>query len=167
MSYPKTLLIDTLDRHLAAGWISGWSWPGESGKKAKYNAKKIIIDEHLFASMEEGAYYLHLIEEQVNGRVDDFDLQPVFVLQPSFKKNGKSYRKIEYKADFDVKHADGRMTIVDVKGMVTPNFTLKEKMFHYVFPDTELLLVKYVKKYGGWITLDEWAKRKKAEKKGG
>ena len=32
--------------------------------------------------------------------ISDLELQPRFLLQESFKKNGKTYRKIEYVADF-------------------------------------------------------------------
>ena len=137
----------------------------KTSEKAKYNAKKVTINEHLFDSQIEANYYLHLIEERNRKKVLSFELQPTFLLQPSFKKNGKSYRKIEYKADFDVTYPDGHKEIVDVKGMITPDFAIKQKLFEYKYPEYDLKLVKYVQKYGGWITVDEWKKLKSSSKK--
>ena len=66
-------------------------------------------------------------------------LQPRFLLQESFKKNGKTFRKIEYIADF-MYEEDGKVIVEDVKGMKTDVFKLKRKLFEYKYPDLTLKL---------------------------
>lgn len=65
----------------------------------------------------------------MTGEVVSFDLQPEFVLQESFRKNGKLYRAIKYKADFLVRYNDGHEELIDVKGMLTKEFRIKQKLF--------------------------------------
>lgn len=148
------------------GYISSFSLDLiKSDKKDKYNAKKVIIDNHRFDSKDEANFYLHLLEKKRNNLIKGFDMQVAYELQPAFKKNGKTIRKIEYIPDFEVYHLDGSTEVIDVKGMITSDFTLKAKMFDYKFPEKELTLMKYVEKYGGWISIEEWKKGKKQSKK--
>jgi hypothetical protein len=130
----------------------------------KYNAKHTEIDGIAFDSKAEGEYYLHLKQQLEEALIKSFELQPKFILQDGFRKDGKNIRPILYVADFDVWKLDGIREIIDVKGFETPDFKIKRKLFEKKFPFT-LTLVKYVKKYGGWITVDEWKRLKKAEKK--
>lgn len=131
----------------------------------KYNARRTSVDGVNFDSKLEADYFIMLEEKLRTGQIRAFERQPVFLLQDSFKKNGKTFRKIEYRADFKIIHNDGSIEIVDVKGYETPEFRLKRKLFEKRYPYT-LTVVKYVKKYGGWITLDEYKKRKRDEKRG-
>jgi hypothetical protein len=130
----------------------------------KYNAKKKEVDGIKFDSIAESQYYLHLKEQAEKGHIKAFSLQPTFTLQESFKKDGRAYRKIEYRADFEVIHQDESIEIVDVKGMMTSDFKIKMKLFQKKYP-YRLSLMKFVKKYGGWIEYHDWKKRKKEEKK--
>ncbi|TYR75570.1 DUF1064 domain-containing protein [Rossellomorea vietnamensis] len=130
----------------------------------KYNARKKTVDGITFDSIQESQYYLHLKEKQEKGEILAFNLQPKFTLQESFKKHGKTHRKIEYVADFEILHHDESIEIIDVKGFETADFKIKRKLFEKKYP-FKLTLVKHVKKYGGWISTDEWRKRKKEEKK--
>jgi hypothetical protein len=130
---------------------------------SKYKAKKTIVDGIAFDSITESEYYLHLKVMQKRGEIVAFALQPKFELQEAFEKDGKKYRKIEYIADFEVIHHDGNIEIVDVKGMITPDFKLKQKMFEKKYP-YKLSLMKYVKKFGGWIEYSDWKKLKQQEK---
>lgn len=97
--------------------------------RSKYNAKKVVIDNIKFDSKAEAAYYQQLKLLKMTGEVVSFDLQPEFVLQESFRKNGKLYRAIKYKADFLVRYSDGHEELIDVKGMLTKEFRIKQKLF--------------------------------------
>jgi hypothetical protein len=132
----------------------------------KYKSKKVEIDGHVFDSKIEARYYEQLKWLQEHNQILFFRLQPRYLLQEAFQKNGKTFRKIEYIADFEVHHLDGSIEVVDVKGYETEAFRLKRKLFEKKYPH-RLSLVTYVKKYGGWITLDELKKRRKQAKKVG
>ena len=62
----------------------------------KYGNRKIIVDNIKFDSIKESIRYKELVLLQKTGKIQDLKLQPRFLLQESFKKNGKTYRKIEY-----------------------------------------------------------------------
>lgn len=66
----------------------------------KYKNQKIQIDRYVFDSVAEGRRYRELKILERAGEITDLQLQPKFLLQEAFKKNGKTYRKIEYIADF-------------------------------------------------------------------
>lgn len=66
----------------------------------KYRNKKVIVEDYVFDSIAESKRYKELALLQRVGEIQDLQLQPKFLLQESFKKNGKTYRKIEYIADF-------------------------------------------------------------------
>lgn len=135
-----------------------------SQQKTKYGSKKVEIDGHVFDSQIEAKYYKQLKWLQEHNQILFFRLQPRYLLQEAFQKNGKTFRKIEYIADFEVHHLDGSIEVIDVKGYETEAFKIKRKLFEKKYPH-KLSLVTYVKKYGGWITLDELKKRRKQAKK--
>ncbi|MGX1457081.1 uncharacterized protein DUF1064 [Bacillus thuringiensis] len=132
---------------------------------SKYNNKKAELDGHVFDSKAELDYYSGLKVRKAVGEVSSFELQPRFTLQPAFTKNGKSFKAITYIADFMVYLPNGDVEVVDIKGMVTETFAVKKKMFEYKYPHLQLILLKHVIKYGGFITLDEYNKLKREEKK--
>lgn len=66
----------------------------------KYRNKKTQVDMYVFDSIAESKRYKELALLQRAGEIQNLKLQPRFLLQESFKKNGKTYRKIEYRADF-------------------------------------------------------------------
>lgn len=107
----------------------------------KYKNKKIQIDMYVFDSVRESQRYKELKLLERDGEISNLELQPRFLLQDSFKKNGRTFRKIEYVADF--KYIENGKTIVeDVKGMQTDVFKLKHKIFEKVYPDLELKIIK-------------------------
>lgn len=130
----------------------------------KYGNKKTVVDGITFDSLAEAKYYEQLKWLLVNKQIKSFKLQPTFLLQEGFKKNGKTYRKIEYVADFEVHHLDGSIEIVDVKGFETTDFKIKKKLFNFKYPH-KLSLVTYSKIDGGWIELDELTKNRKIRRK--
>lgn len=107
----------------------------------KYRNKKVIVDEKEFDSKREGNRYKELKLLERAREIKNLELQPRFLLQDSFKKNGRTFRKIEYVADF--KYIENGKTIVeDVKGIQTDVFKLKHKIFEKVYPDLELKIIK-------------------------
>lgn len=66
----------------------------------KYRNKKIVIDNIKFDSKLEANRYVELKLLQRAGKIKNLELQPRFLIQEGFKKNGKTFRKIEYVADF-------------------------------------------------------------------
>ncbi|EAE0294202.1 DUF1064 domain-containing protein [Listeria monocytogenes] len=113
--------------------------------RSKYNAKKVVIDDIKFDSKAEAAYYQQLKLLKMSGEVVSFDLQPEFILQDSFVKNGKKYHAIKYRADFLVRYKDGHEELIDVKGMLTNEFILKRKLFEMRYMQS----IKCVKLKGG------------------
>ncbi|CAM4390772.1 hypothetical protein BAMA_15520 [Bacillus manliponensis] len=132
---------------------------------SKYNNKKVELDGHVFDSKAEADYYKGLKVRQAAGEIINFEIQPSFVLQPAFKKGEKAFQKITYKADFMVYLPNGEVEVIDIKGMVTETFGVKRKLFEYKYQHLQLILLKHVQKYGGFITLDEYNKLKREEKK--
>lgn len=106
----------------------------------KYKNKKIIIDGIKFESKAEGKRYSELKLLERAKKISNLELQPCFILQPSFKKNGKTYRKIEYIADFQYEE-NGQVIVEDVKGMKTKEFQIKRKLFEYKYPDLEIKII--------------------------
>lgn len=89
-----------------------------------------------FDSKKEAQRYGELKMLQRLGAIKDLRLQPTFLLQESFKKNGKTYRKIEYKADFEYFDIQqGKIIVEDVKGFKTTVYEIKKKLFEYKYPD--------------------------------
>lgn len=109
---------------------------------SKYHSKKVIVDGIEFDSKREGERYIQLKMLEKAGLIKNLELQKVFILQPSFKKNGKTIRKITYRADFCYydNHLE-KYVVEDVKGMKTEVYKIKKKMFEYVYRDLELLEV--------------------------
>lgn len=106
----------------------------------KYRNKKVIVDDYIFDSIQESKRYKELKLLLRAGQIKDLELQPHFLLQEGFKKNGKTYRKIEYIADF--KYIENGKTIVeDVKGLQTDVFKIKHKLFEKKYPELELKII--------------------------
>jgi hypothetical protein len=107
----------------------------------KYKNRKIVVDNIKFDSNLEATRYKELKLLLRAGEISNLELQPRFLLQDSFKKNGRTFRKIEYVADF--KYIENGKTIVeDVKGIQTDVFKLKYKIFEKVYPDLTLKIIK-------------------------
>lgn len=108
----------------------------------KFKNKKTEIDGIKFDSEMESHYYLYLKELKEEGMVVDFELQPAFILQEGFIKDGKKIRPITYKADFKVTYIDGHTEVIDVKGKMTEEFKLKRKMLLYKYRDINFKCVQ-------------------------
>ena len=89
----------------------------------KYRNKKVIVDDYIFDSIQESRRYKELKLLLRAGEISNLELQPRFLLQDSFKKNGKTI-------------------VEDVKGIQTDVFKLKHKIFEKKYPDLELKIIK-------------------------
>lgn len=138
--------------------------------RTKYNNKKIVLDGITFDSKEEGLYYEHLKRRRASGEIINYELQPRYVLQEAFKRDGKTIRAITYTPDFLVYHLDGSEEAVDVKGMSTQQGVMRRKMFLYRYPEIKLTWIARSLKYGdaeGWIEYDELTRLRRKAKAGG
>ncbi|MGL5962392.1 MAG: DUF1064 domain-containing protein [Cetobacterium sp.] len=100
--------------------------------KSKYRNKKVVVDGIVFDSISESKFYKNIKEMGI-----EFELQPVFPLQESFKKNGKTIRRIDYIADFKIGNR-----VIDIKGVETEAFKIKKKLFEYKYKDLKLEILK-------------------------
>lgn len=103
----------------------------------KYGNKKTVIDGITFDSAKEARRYSELKLMQRAGAISDLKIQPRFELIPSFKKNGKAFRKTEYVADFSYME-NGIEIVEDVKSEITrkdPTYRLKRKLLHFRYDD--------------------------------
>ena len=84
----------------------------------------------------------------LQGLEHDFFLQKKFILQHKFTHIGatkKTIREIAYKADFYLPKAFEmharryRGIIIETKGMLTPEYKLKKKLFMFKFDDIMIL----------------------------
>lgn len=119
----------------------------------KYHNKKTVLDGIKFDSKLEAERYAQLKILERAGVIRKLELQPSFELLPSFKKNGNTWRKTVYKADFRYILCDGDITTIeDVKGstaVITDVFRLKQKLFEYKYPEYTISIVtsKDIKKF--------------------
>ena len=111
----------------------------------KYRNTKTVIDGIKFDSKLEAERYAQLKIMERAGIIRNLELQPEYELIPSFRKNGKTWRKTAYKADFRYILVEGDITIIeDVKGstaVITDVFRLKQKLFEYKYPELTIKIV--------------------------
>lgn len=111
----------------------------------KYHNTKTVADGIKFDSKLEAERYAQLKILERAGVINGLELQPSFELLPSFRKNGKTWRKTVYKADFRyILCKDNRIIIEDVKGstaVITDVFRLKQKLFEYKYPEYTISIV--------------------------
>ena len=106
---------------------------------AKYHSKKTVVDGIEFDSKKEATRYTELKLLVRAGKIKNLVLQPEYELIPKFKKNGKTYRKTIYRADFSYFDIEMGKTITeDVKGFKTKEYALKKKMFEHRYSDIEI-----------------------------
>ena len=100
----------------------------------KYHNKKVEYDGYTFDSIREKNYYIKLKLLEKAGKIKELELQKEYELQPSFKLNNKTSRKITYRSDFTYKTTeDDKLHVVDVKGFRTDVYRLKKKLFEYKY----------------------------------
>jgi hypothetical protein len=110
-------------------------------RRSKYNARKVVVDGTRFDSQAEADYYRQLRD---NPAVEDLRLQPEFILLDAFRDStGKKQRAIKYRADFAyVDRNSHQAVVVEVKGIETPVWKLKYKLFLRRYPNIRLVIVR-------------------------
>jgi hypothetical protein len=112
--------------------------PLQSVRKSKFGAIRTQVDGIEFASKMEARRYV-VLKSHVGKTISDLQLQPTFVLQESFRYGNEAIRKIEYKADFSYTVGLGGSgetcfrVVEDVKGMETPDFKIKLKIWKKLY----------------------------------
>lgn len=98
---------------------------------SKYRAKPQVIDDHRFASKAEAARYSQLKVLAAAGKIIGLKLQPKFPIVI----NG--VKVCTYIADFEYSEplptGELERVIEDVKGMLTPIYRLKKKLFETLY----------------------------------
>lgn len=107
----------------------------------RYNNTKVWYNGEQYDSKKEAAKAEWLDYQKSIGAIESWRPHPKFVVMPRFKKDGKLFRPILYIADFEVKYPDGRVEIIDIKGMKTEVFKLKMKLWNYKYQDSNMRLI--------------------------
>lgn len=115
----------------------------------KYKSTPTIVDGIRFSSKLESKRYEYLKELEKENKISNLELQPSYLLQESFRKEGELFRKVEYVADFRYYDNEKQKEVVeDVKSFITEKdglFRIKRKLYEYKYP-TKLTIVNYKKK---------------------
>ena len=107
----------------------------------KYNGRRTKLDGYTFDSKAEAGWYLVNKSRQQQGEIAELEVHPRFTLQGSFQYQGKTERAIVYVADFAYME-NGVYVVEDVKGVQTPVFKIKRKMFLSKYPRIDFRIVE-------------------------
>ena len=113
--------------------LSADAYRGLLGKRpSKYHNEKVNFRGETFDSKKEFEYYLILKDREKKGEITGLRRQVNFEIQPAFTDaRGNKHRAINYKADFVYETNDNIIHVVDVKGMRTDVYRLKQKLLAY------------------------------------
>jgi hypothetical protein len=104
--------------------------------RRKYGNVPTVIDGIRFDSKAEARRYGELKLLTASKQIADLKRQVTFAL---YGKNGKAICR--YRADFMYSEGD-KIVVEDVKGVATPVFGIKAKLFADNYPDIELRVVR-------------------------
>ncbi len=107
-------------------------------RQSKYNARRVSVDGISFDSKAEADYYCRLKLLLRAREIDGFCRQPRFVITEG--SNGS--KGTEYVADFVIFYPNGTYRIIDVKGVKTDTFKLKQKSLAEKYPKIKIELEK-------------------------
>uniref|UniRef100_A0A6H1ZZJ4 DUF1064 domain-containing protein n=1 Tax=viral metagenome TaxID=1070528 RepID=A0A6H1ZZJ4_9ZZZZ len=107
----------------------------------KYHAKATEVDGHRFASKAEAQRWGELRLLLRDGQITALRLQPRFILQEAFARDGVKVRAVTYVADFEY-FENGKRVVEDVKGMEVEPFPTKWRLFLKRYPDIDARIVK-------------------------
>jgi len=141
----------------------------QESRVKRFGAYKVTINNILFDSIMESRFYVYLMKLKDSKEIKKFERQVTFELQEKFRNKftGKVVLPINYIADFVVTDKDGEVFVVDVKGLETPDFKIKKKLFMHKYPNIRFMCVQWVARSKEWLDLDEIKKIRKSRKKKG
>ncbi len=117
----------------------------------KYKNTKIKYEGIIFDSKLEQNIYCCIKEYNIKHLIKPkYMLQEKFILKEPNKKN-KTFRAIEYIGDFDL-FIDGVTYTIDAKGMETPVFKLKSKLFAKRY-NRQIITIKSCKAFREWYNV--------------
>lgn len=102
----------------------------------KYGAVKTVVDGITFASKREAKYYSDYKLLEKAGEISHLELQPKYVIA----HNGRPICTVIL--DFRFREKDGRLRVIDVKGLDNPLSRLKRRLVEAFFPGTIVELAK-------------------------
>ena len=121
------------------------AWQETERKRTKYNARKVQADGYTFDSQAEWRRYQRLKDDAARGIITDLRVHPQYLLLEAFKLDGKTIRRMTYKADFEYRvPGESRIRVEDVKGgkaTQTEAFLLKAKWFKWLYRETHRFYV--------------------------
>lgn len=94
-----------------------------------YSTKKVKYNNLTFDSGLE-LYFYKLLES--NNLLEHLKMQEPFEIQPSFKYQGSTIRKMEYISDF---YLTDKKIVIETKGLLEEKAKIKHKMFKFKYPD--------------------------------
>ena len=104
-------------------------------RRTKYGSVRTEVDGISFASKAEAKRYLELKLLESVGEISEFLLQPRYPL----RIDGSLI--CTYVADFSYREKGKNLiTVEDKKGMKTPVFIIKERLFRALYPQYKLLI---------------------------
>ena len=94
-----------------------------------YSTKKVKYNNLTFDSGLE-LYFYKLLEKE--NLLATLKMQEPFEIQPSFKWQGKTIRKMDYVSDF---YLTDKKIVIETKGLLEEKAKIKHKLFKFKFPD--------------------------------
>lgn len=92
------------------------------------NTRRKEVDGIAFRSTLEATVYQLLALWEKAGAISELKLQPRFIVQDKFKRDGQTIRSMRYTADFQFQR-DGKTIICEAKGHKTQPYLMRRKMF--------------------------------------
>jgi hypothetical protein len=114
-----------------------------SESRSKYGNRRVKVNNITFDSQAEARRYGELKLLERAEKLHDLRVHPSFLLQEGFLHQGHSIQPITYIADFSYTEVETGETVVeDVKGVETPEWRLKRKLFLKRHPRMDLRVIK-------------------------
>ena len=130
------------------------------------NTAKRTYNGITFDSELEMKYYRDVVLPGMeSGHIKYYELQKPYELQPKFVHDDRTVQPIKYVADFYIEYADGRIEVIDTKGIPDSTAIIKRKMFWYVYPDIRYIWITYSKIDGGWCSYEYVKQQRNLRKK--